>query len=65
MIEMTLNGVRHLTAAKTLAELLDESEFGPKVATARNNQFVPASLRAATPLAAGDAIEVLAAMQGG
>jgi sulfur carrier protein len=35
------------------------------VATALNGDFVPAGLRAATPIRDGDRIEVVAPMQGG
>ena len=38
---------------------------GIVVATARNGEFVPAGLRAGTPIQDGDRIEVLAPMQGG
>nr|WP_220185127.1 sulfur carrier protein ThiS [Paracoccus sp. S1E-3] len=60
-----MNGTPCRTAASTLSALLAERGFGPKVATARNGDFVPASLREATPIGEGDRIEVLAAMQGG
>ena len=36
-----------------------------KVATALNGSFLPASARAATNLQTGDALEVVAPMQGG
>lgn len=65
MIEISLNGDRYHTAAQDLGQLLQETDFGPKVATAQNGQFIPTAMRAQTPLAAGDVIEVLAAMQGG
>ena len=64
-MNITLNGAPCRTDAATLALLLAEQGFGPKVATARNGDFVPASLRPATPIAEGDRIEVLAPMQGG
>ena len=64
-MNITLNGNPCRTDAATLAALLAEQGFGPKVATARNGDFVPATLRPATPLAEGDRIEVLAPMQGG
>ncbi|GGH44251.1 sulfur carrier protein ThiS [Frigidibacter albus] len=62
---ITLNGAPLQTGATTLADLLHEAGFGPKVATARNGAFVPAGLRASTPITEGDRIEVLAPMQGG
>lgn len=64
-MDITLNGAPQRTSATTLQELLVEQGFGAKVATARNGDFVPLSLRAATPLQQGDQIEVLSAMQGG
>lgn len=62
---ITLNGEPRQTAAATLAALLAEAGFGTRVATARNGDFVPAGLRASTPITEGDRIEVVAAMQGG
>ncbi len=64
-MNITLNGEARQTAAATLADLLAEQGFGPRVATARNGDFVPAGQRATTPLAEGDRIEVVAPMQGG
>lgn len=65
IMQITLNGTRLETLAADLAALLIERNFGPKVATALNGTFVPAPMRAATPIAAGDLIEVLSPMQGG
>ncbi|MFE3835884.1 sulfur carrier protein ThiS [Pseudogemmobacter sonorensis] len=64
-MDITLNGEACRTHAATLADLLAEQGFGAKVATARNGAFVPAARRAATPVAQGDRIEVVAPMQGG
>lgn len=64
-MKIILNGQAQETSATTLAELLQEQEFGRKVATACNGMFVPSGARAKTPLSAGDQIEVLAPMQGG
>ncbi len=64
-MNITLNGTPIATAAATLQDLLAEQGFGPRVATARNGDFVPAGLRPATPVTPGDRIEVLSAMQGG
>ena len=64
-MNITLNGEARATEAATLSDLLAEGGFGAKVATARNGDFVPAGLRAATPIAEGDRIEVVAPMQGG
>lgn len=64
-MEIILNGETCATEARNLADLLIEQGFAAKVATARNGDFVPAGLRAATPIQQGDRIEVLSAMQGG
>lgn len=61
-----VNGEDRRTMADTLAALLEEAGYGSSpVATAVNGAFVPARLRAATVLAEGDAIEIVAARQGG
>ena len=53
-------------ARPRLADALDELGFGgATVATAVNGSFVPAPSRAATELAEGDRLEVLAPRQGG
>ncbi|WP_210345430.1 sulfur carrier protein ThiS [Jiella flava] len=61
-----LNGAPTDIAAKTLADALAELGYddGP-FATALNREFVPAGERSATPLEDGDAVEVIAPMQGG
>ena len=64
-MNITLNGEPATTGAATLAELLEERAFGARVATARNGDFVPGALRAATPLAEGDRVEVVTPAQGG
>jgi sulfur carrier protein len=64
-MNILLNGERRDVAATTVADLLRECGFGAAVATARNGDFVPAGLRAATQLEDGDQIEVVAPMQGG
>ena len=51
--------------SETLSELLEECAFSGRVATAVNETFVPAGLRATYPLGDGDRVEVLAPMQGG
>ncbi|KUF09886.1 sulfur carrier protein ThiS [Pseudoponticoccus marisrubri] len=63
---ITLNGEPRETAARTLAELLDETgQAGAKVATAVNEGFVPAARRAETVLSPGDRVEIVAPRQGG
>lgn len=64
-MEITLNGEKRRTSAHSLADLLAEQNLPTKVATALNGNFVPAHLRAETPIRQGDRIEVLSAMQGG
>ena len=65
-VSLRVNGEVVETAARTLASLLAELGYGGrKVATARNGDFVAERSRADTPIAAGDAIEVVAPRQGG
>jgi sulfur carrier protein len=65
-MKLQLNGASIDTQVTTLAELLVAEGFGgAKVATAVNGTFVPGLARADQILNAGDAIEVLAPMQGG
>ncbi|MBE0453044.1 sulfur carrier protein ThiS [Roseovarius autotrophicus] len=65
-MKITVNGTARETAAPTLAALLIEMDLGmAKVATALNEGFVPAPQRAATPLADGDRVEIVAPRQGG
>lgn len=50
----------------TLAGALDALGYGGrKIATAVNGRFVATTLRAATKLAEGDKVEIVAPMQGG
>ena len=65
-MKLQLNGASIDAQVTTLAELLGAEGFGgAKVATAVNGTFVPGLARADQILNAGDAIEVLAPMQGG
>lgn len=65
-MNIILNGERRDVTAETVAELLAEIGLASaKVATAINGEFLPAAKREATRLSAGDALEVLSAMQGG
>ena len=60
-LTLVLNGERREVRARTLADLLAEAGFGGlKVATAVNGDFVPERARAATDLADGDRVEVVA-----
>jgi sulfur carrier protein len=61
-----VNGQWVDVAAATLADLLAELDYADKVvATARNQQFVRATVRGDTPIDAADQIEILVPMQGG
>jgi sulfur carrier protein len=63
---LIVNGEPREIAAGTLAEVLHALDYREaKVATALNGEFVPARARAATPLKAGDRIEIVAPRQGG
>ncbi len=65
-VRIELNGEPVSTEAETLADLLDEKGYnGAVVATALNGTFLPKGLRATTPLSDGDAVEIVAPMQGG
>ncbi len=66
LLQITVNGAAHATAAATLADLVVEQGFGDtKVATAVNGEFVAERLRASTRLTAADRIEILSVRQGG
>ncbi|MEM6486770.1 MAG: sulfur carrier protein ThiS [Pseudomonadota bacterium] len=61
-----VNGTPTDVQATDIAALLSELGYADApVATALNETFVPAGSRAATALAAGDRIEILAPRQGG
>ncbi len=65
-MKITLNGeIRDLTGP-SVQDVLTEIGLGAaRVATALNGNFLPAATRAATTLKDGDALEVVAPMQGG
>ena len=68
VFSLTVNGSEHVcrTPSATVADLVRELALdGKRVAVERNGQIVPRSSHAATPLAAGDRIEVVAAVGGG
>ena len=54
-----------IDAAATLADALALANARPPFATAVNLQFVPKTHYAATPLQAGDQIEIIAPITGG
>jgi sulfur carrier protein len=65
-MKILVNGVEQDVGAETLASALERLDYGEtKVATALNGDFVPARMRAQTPLREGDRIEIVAPRQGG
>jgi len=63
---LIINGEARDVAAPSLAELLEALELDAAVvATAVNGRFVRRADRPKTELAEGDAVEILAPMQGG
>ncbi|QTN34635.1 sulfur carrier protein ThiS [Cognatishimia activa] len=65
-MKLFVNGEAQKVVAETLAEALDVLGYGEaKVATAVNEDFVPAGLRAGHALNDGDRIEIVAPRQGG
>jgi len=65
-MKLQLNGTPMDVDAVNLTQLLNTQGFGgAKVATAVNGTFVPATMRDGHALKDGDAVEVLAPMQGG
>ena len=66
MMRLIVNGVERELEAATLAAALEALDYGDAVvATALNGHFVAARVRAATRLAEGDRIEIVAPRQGG
>lgn len=65
-MRIIVNGERREVQAETLRDALAELGLADAiVATALNRDFVPATARGRTVLAEGDAIEIVAPMQGG
>lgn len=65
-MKLTINGEPREIEAATVADVLTaEGLAEARVATALNGAFVPAAARAATALSPGDALEIVAPMQGG
>lgn len=64
---ITINGHRiNVTGAPDIRSILDAEGYeGKLVAVARNGEFVPRISYANTNLSDGDALEVVAPMQGG
>ena len=67
MLEIHVNGkTRTAAPGDTVATLIDQLGLaGKRVAVERNGAIVPRSQHAGTPLAAGDALEIVAAVGGG
>jgi sulfur carrier protein len=65
-MKLVVNGAERDVAATTLAAALLALDLADaKIATALNGEFVPARMRAKTPLSEGDRIEIVAPRQGG
>ena len=65
-MKIIVNGQLLDVSVTLLEAALGELGYGEaRVATALNGEFVPVAARAATALADGDRLEVLAPMQGG
>ncbi|MDR6951591.1 sulfur carrier protein [Ancylobacter sp. 3268] len=65
-MKIIVNGEAAEIRAATLAELMAELGYADAiVATAVNGAMVRKAKRDATPIAAGDRVEILAPMQGG
>ncbi len=65
-MKITLNGEVRDLAGPTVQDALQQIGLGAaKVATAMNGDFLPAGMRMTTTLKDGDALEVVAPMQGG
>jgi len=65
-IDVNINGASQKLAASNLFDALTELGFADAaVATALNEEFVPATQRRTCTLSNGDRLEILAPMQGG
>jgi len=64
-MKIKINGTPTTVTATTVAEVLVETGFTGKLATALDGDFVPVGLRATTVLTEGASLEILAPMQGG
>ena len=59
-------GTRQITETLTVAALIEQLGYtGKRIAVERNGEIVPKSQHAATLLAAGDQLEIVAAVGGG
>jgi len=65
-MKIIVNGTAEETGATTLAALLDALGYGgTRVATAVNEEFVPAAMRGVRQLVEGDRVEIVTPRQGG
>lgn len=65
-MNITINGQKITAAARNIADALNENGYAGKiVAVARNGEFVPRTAYADTALNDGDALDIVAPMQGG
>jgi sulfur carrier protein len=66
VIELTVNGEARALAAATVADALGALALPPRgLAVALNGALVPRTRWAATPLSAGDRLEIVRAVSGG
>lgn len=67
MIELSVNGqVQRVEIGANVARLLETMELsGKRVAVEKNGEIVPRSQYPNTPLAEGDALEIVVAVGGG
>ncbi len=65
-MRILVNGAPHDVASSTLDSVLLELGYRqPRLATALDGSFVPATARASQPLREGCAVEIVSPMQGG
>lgn len=66
-MNLRINGEqRHFDSVHTVSELIDALAYtGRRIAVERNGEIVPRSQHATTPLADGDALEIVVAVGGG
>jgi sulfur carrier protein len=68
VVEIQVNGERRHVAAASVRALLDALGYdaaGRGLAVARNDEIVPRGDWESTPVAAGDRIDIVGAVQGG
>ncbi len=67
MLTLKINGEpRQFSDALTVAGLIDQLGYtGKRIAVEKNGEIVPKSQHTTTPLASGDALEIVVAVGGG